>query len=184
MSAQPVPPPAAAVVAFWRAAGPKAWFAKDEEFDQRFREQFAALHEEAASGRLSDWLKSPVGALALVLLLDQYPRNAFRGTARAFATDGAAREAAAAAIAAGHDRAVEADLQSFFYLPYEHSESLADQDRSVELMTRLGPDTLKWAEAHRDIIRRFGRFPHRNAIVDRATTAEEQQFLDGGGFSG
>jgi uncharacterized protein (DUF924 family) len=184
MSANVTPPPALAVVAFWRAAGEERWFKKDEAFDRTFREQFAALHAAAGAGQLTDWLTTADGALALVLLLDQYPRNSFRGTARMFATDLLAREAAATAIAKGFDRAVPEELQNFFYLPFEHSEDLADQDRCIELTTRLGPELLKWAEAHRDIIQRFGRFPHRNAVLGRTTTEAEQAFLDGGGFKG
>jgi uncharacterized protein (DUF924 family) len=175
---------AAAVIAFWREAGPDRWFAKDEAFDQRFRAQCLALHEEAARGDLDSWLADPSGALALVLLLDQFPRNCFRGTPRMFATDAAARAVASAAIEAGHDRAIDPDLRVFLYLPFEHSEDPADQERAVALIAPLGPELLSYAEAHRDIIRRFGRFPHRNAILGRETTPEEQRFLDEGGFAG
>jgi uncharacterized protein (DUF924 family) len=184
MSSNVTPPPALAVVAFWRAAGEERWFKKDEAFDRTFREQFAALHEEASRGRLSHWQETADGALALLLLLDQYPRNSFRGTAGMFATDALARDVAAAAIAKGFDRVVPEELQNFFYLPFEHSEDLADQDRCIELTTRLGPELLKWAAAHRDIIQRFGRFPHRNKVLGRTTTVEEQRFLDDGGFGG
>jgi uncharacterized protein (DUF924 family) len=133
---------------------------------------------------LQGWLASADGALALVLLLDQFPRNAFRGTARVYATDAKAREAAQGAIAAGHDRAVQPPLQVFFYLPFMHSENAADQERSVALVRRIGEPNLKYAIHHRDLIRRFGRFPHRNAVLGRTTTEEEQRFLDGGGFRG
>ncbi len=173
-----------AVIAFWEGAGPRMWFAKDPEFDRRFRERFAALHEAAASERLADWERTPEGALALMLLLDQYPRNAFRDTPRMYATDPLARRLADAAIAAGHDRAVSDALALFFYLPFGHSESLADQERSVALAERLGPDAVEHAEHHRDIVRRFGRFPHRNPILGRTMTAEEQRYLDEGGFKG
>lgn len=179
-----VPGEAAAVVDFWTAAGPRRWFAKDAAFDSEFRETFAAQHEAAARGELEDWPRTATGALALVLLLDQYPRNSFRGTARMFATDALAREVASAAIAAGHDRAVGDELASFFYLPFEHSEDLADQEKAVALCERLGGEAMKYAIIHRDIIQRFGRFPHRNAILGRATTAEEQRFMDEGGFAG
>ncbi len=172
------------VVAFWRDAGPDRWFTKDDAFDRRFHTQGLALYEAAARGGLAPWAARPEGALALVLLLDQFPRNSFRGTARMFATDALARTVAAAAIEAGHDRAVHPDLRVFFYLPFEHSEELADQDRSVALAAPLNADYRAYAELHRDIIRRFGRFPHRNAILGRATTAEEQRFLDDGGFAG
>jgi uncharacterized protein (DUF924 family) len=175
---------AAAVVAFWREAGPGLWFAKDSEFDRRFRERFLSLYEAAARGELDCWLATPDGALALVLLLDQFPRNAFRGTARMYATDASARRVAVAALDAGHDRAVNGQLQLFFYLPLGHSENLADQERSVALAERLGEPSLSHAKGHRDIIRRFGRFPHRNPILGRTMRPEEQQFLDGGGFAG
>lgn len=172
------------VVEFWRAAGPALWFAKDTAFDRRFREGFLQLHEAAADGRLPGWAATAEGALALLLLLDQFPRNAFRGTPRMYATDVLARQIADAAIAAGHDQAVEPGLRLFFYLPFAHSERLADQERSVALCRRLGQPHLSHAEGHRDIVRRFGRFPHRNPILGRAMAAEEQQFLDAGGFAG
>ena len=175
---------AAAVVGFWREAGPSLWFAKDDDFDRRFRERFLSLYEAAARGELTGWLATPEGALALVLLLDQFPRNSFRGTPRMYATDALAREITTAAIDAGHDRAVEDPLQLFFYLPFGHSENLADQERSVALARRLGQPNLSHAERHRDIIRRFGRFPHRNPILGRAMRPEEQQFLDQGGYAG
>jgi len=178
------PAAAAAVVAFWREAGYPLWFAKNDDFDRRFRERFLALHEAAARGELSGWLATADGTLALVVLLDQFPRNAFRGTPRMYATDTLARAVADAAIDAGHDRAVELDLQVFFYLPFGHSEDPADQERSVALARRLGQPTLSFAEGHRDIVRRFGRFPHRNPILGREMTEEEQRFLDEGGFAG
>jgi len=179
-----IPEEARAVVAFWRAAGPARWFAKDDSFDTRFRDRFLAAHEAAARGELAHSVMSSDGALALVILLDQFPRNAFRGTARMYATDGHARLVADAAIEAGHDRAVENDLAKFFYLPFAHSESLADQERSVMLTRRLGEPDLSHALGHRDIVRRFGRFPHRNLILDRSMTRKEQHYLDSGGFKG
>lgn len=172
------------VVQFWRAAGPKMWFAKDADFDRRFCERFLAQYEAAARQALMDWLATPEGALALVLLLDQYPRNAFRDTPRMFAADALAREVADAAIAAGHDRAVANDLAVFIYLPFGHSESLSDQQRCVALAERLGDPNHARAKHHCDIVRRFGRFPHRNAILGRVTTAEEQRYLDEGGYKG
>jgi uncharacterized protein (DUF924 family) len=173
-----------AVVDFWREAGPRRWFAKEVDFDRRFRDRFLSLHEAAVRGALIGWRARANGALALVLLLDQFPRNAFRGTALMFASDAVARDVAGAAIDAGHDRAVEADLQFFFYLPFAHSEDLADQERSVALNRRLGELGLAVAEENRLIVRRFGRFPHRNPILGRAMTPEEQLFLDEGGFAG
>lgn len=179
-----VPVEARAVVAFWQAAGPGRWFAKDEAFDTRFRDRFLAAHEAAARGELAAWAVSVDGALALVILLDQFPRNAFRGTARMYATDGHARLVADAAITAGHDRAFDHELAKFFYLPFAHSEHLADQERSVALTRRLGEPDLSHALGHRDIIRRFGRFPHRNPILGRHMTPEEQHYLENGGFKG
>lgn len=175
---------ASALIEFWKSAGPKAWFAKDPDFDARFRERFAAAHEAAARGELDAWLDSAESALALVLLLDQYPRNSFRGTPRMFATDQRARHVADRAIALGHDRAVEEQLQSFFYLPFSHSESLADQERAVALYQRCAPEPRQYAVQHADIVRRFGRFPHRNAVLGRESTAEELAFLNEGGFAG
>jgi uncharacterized protein (DUF924 family) len=172
------------VVTFWRDAGPAMWFAKDAELDRRFRDRFASLYVAAARGDLEHWLDSAPSALALVLLLDQYPRNSFRGTPQMYATDAMARRAADIAIAKGHDVHVERALRAFMYLPFGHSEQLADQERSVELVRSLGEPELSHALGHRDIIRRFGRFPHRNPILGRAMRPEEQQYLDGGGFAG
>jgi uncharacterized protein (DUF924 family) len=181
-----VAPPrdAVVVVDFWRTAGPDRWFAKDPDFDRRFRERFVSLYEAAVLGAFDNWRATPEGTLALVLLLDQFPRNAFRGTPRMYATDGFARVVAAAAIEAGHDRAFETALQVFYYLPFGHSEDLADQERSVILSRRLGEPNASYAERHRDIVRRFGRFPHRNPILGRPMTQDEQQYLDEGGFAG
>lgn len=178
------PSDAQAVVAFWRAAGPQMWFAKDQDFDRRFRERFLALHEAAANGELSHWGDTAEGALALMILLDQYPRNAFRGTPRMYATDPLARATADRAVRAGHDLAVGDDMAVFFYLPFAHSEILADQDRAVELAFRLPEPAPAHSRRHRDIIRRFGRFPHRNPILGRIMTAEEQAYLDQGGYAG
>jgi uncharacterized protein (DUF924 family) len=142
-------------------------------------------HEAAAAGRLSAWESTAEGTLALLILLDQFPRNMFRDSARAFATGPLARSIAAGALVRGFDAQVPADMRSFFYLPFEHSEDMADQERALALYKAAGnADNLKWAELHADIIRRFGRFPHRNAVLGRVTTAEEQAFLDGGGFAG
>lgn len=180
----PVPADARSVVDFWRDAGPGLWFAKDPDFDRRFRERFLRLYLAAARGERADWSKTPEGAMALVLLLDQFPRNAFRGTPRMYATDAMVRQIADAALTAGHDQAVEAKLRLFFYLPFGHSETLADQDRSVALNEALGEPSVSHARHHRDIIQRFGRFPHRNPILGRTMTQEEQRYLDEGGFAG
>jgi uncharacterized protein (DUF924 family) len=173
------------VVKFWIDAGPKRWFAKDEAFDADLRALFEAAHHTAARGGFADWEETPEGALALLLLTDQIPRNIFRGSAHAFATDPRAREVAGRAIAKGFDQRFDAALRCFFYLPFEHSEDIADQARAVALFEALGDENyLKYAIVHRDIIARFGRFPHRNAVMGRATTPEEQAFLDAGGFAG
>ncbi|KQV98462.1 DUF924 family protein [Rhizobacter sp. Root1221] len=172
------------VIAFWQNAGPERWFRKDTAFDDEFRARFLPAHEAAAAGSLDDWAATAPGALALLILLDQFPRNAFRGTARMFATDAQARAIANTAIANGFDQAVEPALRPFVYLPFMHSELLVDQHRSVALNERLDADTLKFARLHLDIIERFGRFPHRNDVLGRYSTRAEQHFLAEGGFAG
>jgi uncharacterized protein (DUF924 family) len=173
------------VLAFWLTAGHERWFDPDQAFDAEIRQRFAATYEDAVAGRLSAWENSPEGALALAIVLDQFPRNMYRNSARSYAADPLARAVASRAIAKGFDQQVAMPQRQFFYLPFEHSEELADQERSVALMRATGDaDSLKWAELHADIIRRFGRFPHRNAVLGRTTTPEEQAFLDEGGFSG
>jgi uncharacterized protein (DUF924 family) len=180
-SAAPTP---ADVVAFWRAAGPKRWFEKDAAFDDDIRRRFLEVHEAAAAGKLTAWEASAEGALALLILLDQFPRNIFRGQTRAFASDALARAIASRAILNGFDGAF-LDLRAFFYLPFMHSEDLADQERAIAFYrAHNDADGLKWAERHADIIRRFGRFPHRNAVFGRVSTPQEQEFLDSGGFAG
>ena len=179
-----MPDEAAAVVAFWREAGPSRWFAKDAAFDRMFGERFLAAHEAAAARELMEWLSAPHPALALLLLLDQFPRNAFRGTPRMYATDALAREVAATAIDRGHDQNIESSLRLFMYLPFGHSEDLADQDRSVALSEQLGEPNLSHARRHRGIVHRFGRFPHRNPILGRTMSPDEQRFLDEGGYAG
>jgi len=176
---------AAEIVAFWREAGEDKWFAKIKEFDDDIRRRFLPTYEAAAAGKLASWEESAQGALALLILLDQFPRNMFRGDRRAFATDPMALAVAAKAIIRGFDAQVAPELRRFFYIPFEHSENLADQEHAVAICKAWGDDdALKWAEVHADIIRRFGRFPHRNAVLGRVTTSEEQAFLDGGGFAG
>jgi uncharacterized protein (DUF924 family) len=172
------------VVAFWREAGPEAWFARDDAFDLRCK-AFEAAHHAAARCELDAWASSPEGALALCLLLDQIPRNLYRGSAHAFATDPLARVTAERALAAGHDRAVDGDLRIFFYLPFEHAEDTSLQARSVALFEAMGnAEYARYAALHRDLVARFGRFPHRNRALGRASTPEEEAFLAGGGFAG
>ena len=173
-----------AVIEFWKQAGPKHWFAKDKAFDTLFRDTFYSAHFLAASRQLEHWLAQPEGALALLLLLDQYPRNAFRGTAHMFATDSLARFYARHMIDGSMDKALEADLRLFCYLPFEHSEDAADQQLSLQLHLSLGPQASVWAQEHAEIIQRFGRFPHRNEVLGRETTEQERTFLDQGGFAG
>ena len=173
------------VLTFWRAAGPPKWFRKNVDFDREITQRFLACHEAAAAGRLADWEATPEGALALLILLDQFPRNMFRDSARAFATDPLARAVAERAVARGLHRQMPSGERMFFQLPFEHSENLADQERSLALSLEInGGKADSYAEGHADIIRRFGRFPHRNATLGRLTTPEEQAFLDGGGFAG
>jgi uncharacterized protein (DUF924 family) len=185
MTDAPLAPTPAEVVAFWRDAGAERWFKKDAAFDDEIRRRFLASYEAAFAGKLDTWEQSAEGALALLILLDQFPRNMFRGQARAFASDALARAVAAGAIVRGFDSQVAPAMRTFFYVPFEHSEDLADQERCIALYKAAGDaDGLKWAELHADIIRRFGRFPHRNAALGRATTMAEQKFLDEGGFKG
>jgi len=169
---------------FWFDEHPKDWFVKNPAFDAEIRRRFLALHEQAAAGRLEQWAQGPRGCLALVILLDQFPRNMFRGEARAFATDAQARVAARAILERGWDKTMTQSEQLFAYLPFEHSESLEDQDLSCELMREFDAEQRRYAERHRDIIRRFGRFPHRNGILGRENTAAEIEFLKqpGSGF--
>lgn len=173
------------VVAFWKKAGSQGrWFDKDDGFDHLFRERFFDLHMAVAARRHDGWMASPEGALALLILTDQYPRNAFRDTGHMYATDPLARLYAQQALEAGHLDHVEPDMRLFFCLPFAHSEDIHDQDLSVSLNARLGQPWLEHAEGHRDIIRRFGRFPHRNPMLGRTTSPQESDFLRHGGFRG
>ena len=172
------------ILAFWRDAGPDRWYTPDGAFDAEVRRRFLDLWQEAAAGELSSWEAGDDGLLALIIVLDQFPRNMFRGKAETYASDARAREIARRAIAAGVDARIDASLREFLYLPFMHSEELPDQLRCIELSQKAGlAESAKWAEHHADIIRRFGRFPHRNRLLGRATTPEEQAYLDGGGFS-
>jgi uncharacterized protein (DUF924 family) len=172
------------VVEFWRRAGMDKWFRGGAAFDAECRELLLAPHHAAARREHEDWLGDAEGALALVLLLDQIPRNVFRGSGHAFATDPLALHFASRALDAGFDAQVDPALRFFFCLPFEHSEAMTDQQRAVALFTALGDaNLLGYAVAHRDVIERFGRFPHRNAALGRVNTPDEQAWLDaGGGF--
>jgi uncharacterized protein (DUF924 family) len=177
------------VLDFWFGDHARArWFAKEPAFDEEIRARFGAAIAAAAAGELDGWAADPGGALALTILLDQLPRNIYRGSPRAFEADGRARRIAGDAIDQGLDRATPLERCAFFYLPFEHGESLADQDRAVELFSRwaaehagaaraAADEELGYALHHREIIRRFGRFPHRNAALGRASTPEELAFL-------
>lgn len=173
------------VLDFWfKENGPSAWFAKDDAFDAAIVERFGEAHGQAMDGALDSWADDPYGGLALILVLDQFSRNMFRDTAQAFASDPKALGIAKAMVASGADKKLGAHERPFIYLPYEHSESGDDQALCIALFTDLGnDDLLKWAHAHKDIVDRFGRFPHRNAILGRESTAEETAFLEQPGSS-
>ncbi|QCI64827.1 DUF924 family protein [Phreatobacter stygius] len=174
-----------AVLAFWRNAGPQLWFAKDEAFDAAITARFAATYEAAAAGDLEGWEATAEATLALIIVLDQFSRNMFRGRARAFWADPLALAVAERAIGKGLDRLIGPDLRLFLYLPMEHTEQLAVQRRSVALFRTLGDAELdNYAEVHHQLIARFGRFPHRNAILGRDSTPEELAFLETDGFKG
>lgn len=178
-------PAAIAILDFWRDAGPENWFVKDDAFDAEIRRHFLAEVEAAARGELSAWEETPEGVYALLLLLDQFPRNLYRGSPQAFAADPLALAVAERAIMRGFDRAFENPERRFIYMPFMHSEDLADQQRCVALCEAAeDPEGVHHAVVHRDIIRDFGRFPHRNPVLGRQSSAEEQRFLDDGGFSG
>jgi uncharacterized protein (DUF924 family) len=173
------------ILVFWREAGRDRWYEKDDAFDAEVRRRFLELWHRAAAGELSSWEASDDGALALTIVLDQFPRNMFRGHPRTYSTDPLAHEVAGRAIARGADARIDPVLLEFLYMPFMHSENLADQLRCVELFRKTGhAENLGYAERHADIVRRFGRFPHRNRLLGRTTTPDEQAFLDGGGFSG
>lgn len=173
------------ILAYWREAGPERWFAKDAAFDREIAKRFESTHREAARGMLKSWEETPEGVYALLLLLDQFPRNLFRNSPQAFATDEMARKIADKAMKRGFDRVFNNPERRFFYLPLMHSEDLADQERCIALcQAAQDEDGVKYAIVHRDIIRDFGRFPHRNKVLGRETTPAEQEFLDEGGFAG
>lgn len=181
------------VLQFWfgepRGARRKPWFEKEPAFDAGIRKRFLPLYEALARGEHEDWLDEAGRCLARIVVLDQFPRNMFRGTPRAFATDLLALHAARHAVSRGYDHGLLPVERLFIYLPFEHSEALEDQERACELCHPLAAfaetdDAYRYALAHRDIVARFGRFPHRNAILGRASTPEELEFLEqpGSGF--
>ena len=161
-----------------RSSGAHRWFGKDDEVDRAIRDRFLLLYEVLATWPAADALTSARRALATVLVLDQFPRNIFRDTPQAFATDALARAVAQGAIAKGLDKALEPEQRIFLYLPFEHSEDKDDQARAVALISTLGDaEFTRYALAHKAVIDRFGRFPHRNAVLGRASTPEEEAFL-------
>jgi uncharacterized protein (DUF924 family) len=175
------------VLEFWlHEVGEDGWYRGGEALDALCRDRWADLWQAARAGGLDHWVDGTPGTLAYLVVTDQLPRNMWRGTADAFATDALALAAARRAADAGWDLGAPEPERQFFYLPFEHSEDMADQDRAVALMGErmAGPDSLLHARAHREIIRAFGRFPTRNAALGRATTAAEQAYLDGGGYMG
>ncbi len=173
------------VLRFWfEESTPQQWFEKSDDYDRAIRDHFGALHAAAARGDHDGWAETPDGALALILVLDQFSRNLFRDDPRAFAQDAKALGIAKDAIAIGHDMEVSEARRVFFYVPFEHSEDLADQEACLPYFEALSnADYLKYAIAHRDIIARFGRFPHRNAVLGRESTQEEIEFLKTPGSS-
>ena len=173
------------VLDFWQAAGAKKWFAKDDAFDAAIRERFAKAHRDASRGLYEAWESEPGSTLALLLLLDQFPRNLFRDSAHAFATDPMALNIAKRSLRKGFDAHCGEQMKQFFYLPLMHSEDIGDQEYCLALCLQSGKgENVKFARIHRDIIARFGHFPHRNKVMGRRTTPEEKQFLDEGGFAG
>ena len=180
---------ASEVLGFWfgegaeRGKAHKRWFEKDPTFDAAIHDWFLPLYEELANGGLRGWLERPADCLARIVVLDQFPRNMFRGTARAFVTDPLALASARHAVERGFDRGMLDVERQFVYLPFGHSESISDQERACELVRPLGEDLYDWALRHKRIVERFGRFPHRNAILGRESTPEEIEFLKQPGSS-
>lgn len=173
------------VVAFWREAGLKKWFARDEAFDDECRRGFHSSWEKAGRGELSEWEKSAAGALALILLLDQMPRNMFRGDPKTWSTDPQALAVAERALDKGFDMKVDPALRPFVYLPFEHAEDRKAQQRSLKLFAILGAEEqMRYARHHHDVVMKFGRFPHRNAVLGRESTPEELAFLEEDDFRG
>ncbi|MEM9910831.1 MAG: DUF924 family protein [Pseudomonadota bacterium] len=175
------------VLSFWLdKVGPKGWYETSDQLDQDIRDTFTKAYENACEGTYALWLTYPSGTLAYLILMDQFPRNMFRGEARAFATDRPALAAAKAAIHRGWDIRIDEPARQFFYLPLMHSENLCDQERCVRLLLERMPETgasnLLHARAHRDVIREFGRFPHRNAALGRTSSQAEEDFLASGGY--
>ncbi len=172
------------VLEFWWEAGTNKWFTQDDGFDDECRERFLPAIRAAQAGQLDEWLDTADGTFALIILLDQLTRNVFRGSADAFASDARAVDIARLALKRRFDKAFPKNVRVFFYLPFEHSEDMDDQELSVDLCKALGDmNYYHYALIHMDVVRRFGRFPHRNAVLGRTSTPEETAFLENGGFS-
>ncbi|MGB0967428.1 MAG: DUF924 family protein [Halocynthiibacter sp.] len=176
------------VLSFWLTEKkPSDWYMGGEALDAEIRDRFETMWEAGRDGKLCEWTSKPDSTLALLILLDQFPRNMFRGTGKAFSTDSLARKVANKAIDKGWDKRVDEPQRQFFYMPLMHSECLSDQERCVRLMlTRMpqaGEGNLLHAKAHREVIRRFGRFPYRNDVLDRSMTTPEAAFIADGGYS-
>ncbi len=172
------------VTAFWLNAGPEKWYKQDEAFDAEIRERFLDLWQKAHDGKLGGWCSNPKSALAMIILTDQFPRNMFRGDPRSFATDALAKKVACYALDRGWDLKIPEPERQFLYMPFMHSERLTDQDHCVRLMAERMKEgnNLLHARAHREIIRKFNRFPYRNEVLGRKTSTTERAFLDDGGY--
>ncbi len=176
------------VLRFWLdEVGPKGWYAVSDELDSAIRDRFEVAWRNACEGSCALWLTYPSGTLAYIILMDQFPRNMFRGQGQAFASDRPALAAAKAAVHRKWDLRIDEPARQFFYLPLMHSENLCDQEQCIRLicerMPETGADNLLHARAHREVIRKFGRFPYRNVALARATTAPEQAYVDNGGYA-
>jgi uncharacterized protein (DUF924 family) len=174
------------ILDFWASIGNSGWWTKNQKLDDEIISRFSDTHTQARNGQLNHWTDTADGTLALIIVLDQFSRNMFRGDPKTFAQDDQALTIAKKAVAKGLDSEARADLNLFFYLPYEHSECISDQEQSIKLQHSIGggEEVMKAALEHHEIIKRFGQFPHRNAVLGRHTTPAEQAYLDGGGFKG
>jgi len=173
------------VLDFWKAAGAEKWFTKDDEFDSEMKQKFLSMHADAHSGKLDSWAENPDACLALIIVLDQFSRNMFRDDPKAFASDPKALSLSKTAIASGFAEKVDQELRFFLFMPLMHSESLDDQKESLALqLTTKSEGSIRAARQHLEIIEKYGRFPHRNKVLGRQTTPQEEAYLDQGGFKG